>query len=152
MSLRARTAVAAVVAVITAATGYAGAAAGRQGRIEPLGPDPVTVVVDIEHSRFTPSQLSVRQGTAVRFVVRNADPINHELIVGPDDVHDRHRNGTEAEHGAVPGEVSVPALQRGVTTFTFDEVGVVAMACHLPGHYDYGMRGDITVVPLASTG
>ena len=28
----------------------------------------------------------------------------------------------------------------------FDEPGTVEMACHLPGHYDFGMRGEIDVV------
>ena len=56
----------------------------------------MTVVVDVEHSRFIPSTCVVEVGTEVRFVVRNDDPINHELIVGPPDVHARHRNGTEA--------------------------------------------------------
>jgi uncharacterized cupredoxin-like copper-binding protein len=33
-----------------------------------------------------------------------------------------------------------------VTTFTFDTPGVYEFACHLPGHYEYGMRGEIEVV------
>ena len=146
MSLLTRAVVAAFVALATATTAYAGGTAIANDRLAPLGPEPVTVVVDIEHSRFTPAQLRVREGTEVTFVVRNADPINHELIVGPAKVHDRHRDGTDAEHAPVPGEVSVPALERRVTTFTFDEPGTVEMACHLPGHYDYGMRGEVSVV------
>lgn len=147
MSLLPRAAVAAVVALVTAVTGYAAADHAAGDRVAPLGPGQVTVVVDIEHSRFAPSKLRFRAGTQVRFVVRNADPINHELIVGPPEVHDRHRDGTEAEHAPVPGEISVPALQRRVTTFLFDRAGTIEMACHLPGHYDHGMRGEVTVVP-----
>lgn len=146
MSLVTRATIAALVAVVTATTAYAGGTAIANDRVEALGPEPVTVVVDIEHSRFTPSQLRVQAGTEVAFVVRNADPINHELIVGAAEVHDRHRDGTEAEHAPVPGEASVPALERRVTTFTFDEPGNVEMACHLPGHYEYGMRGEVSVV------
>jgi uncharacterized cupredoxin-like copper-binding protein len=62
-------------------------------------------------------------------------------------VHVRHREGTEAWHPPVPGEVSVEAFSRGVTTYTFDEPGRVEIACHLPGHYDHGMHGEVTVVP-----
>jgi uncharacterized cupredoxin-like copper-binding protein len=29
----------------------------------------------------------------------------------------------------------------------FDEPGIVEMACHLPGHYAFGMKGEIEVVP-----
>ena len=34
-----------------------------------------------------------------------------------------------------------------VTTFTFDEPGTFEFACHLPGHYEYGMHGEVEVVP-----
>ena len=111
-----------------------------------LGPGPVTVEVGIEHSAFDIDGLTVRRGTTVEFVVRNHDPIGHELIVGDDAVHDRHRNGTEARHPPVPGEVSIDAGRTGATVYTFDRTGTVEYACHLPGHYDYGMRGEITVV------
>ena len=138
----------AVVATVVAAAAFAVAPAlSALGESAPtLGPGPVTVVVDIEHSSFEPADLRVARGTTVRFVVVNHDPINHELIVGPDSVHERHRDGTEAEHGDVPGEVSVGPLERAVTSYTFDEVGTIQMACHLPGHYAYGMRAEVTVV------
>ena len=50
-----------------------------------------------------PDHLTVRRGTLVRFVVRNHDPIRHELIVGPPEVHARHASGHEAVHPPVPG-------------------------------------------------
>ena len=49
----------------------------------------------------------VQQGTTLRIVVDNGDPIGHELIVGPPEVHARHADGTEAAHRPVPGEVTV---------------------------------------------
>jgi uncharacterized cupredoxin-like copper-binding protein len=142
--------VAVAVAATTTAAGYGVAHRGGGPVADPLGPEPVTVVVDIEHSTFSPANLAVEQGTTVRFVVRNNDPINHELIVGPAAVHARHADGTERTHPPVPGEVSVPALQRGVTSYTFDAVGTLEMVCHLPGHRDYGMRGEVKVLPPAA--
>jgi uncharacterized cupredoxin-like copper-binding protein len=134
------------VAAATTAAGYALAGDGGAPAAATLGPEPVTVVVDVEHSRFVPSYVRVVAGTEVRFVVSNSDPINHELIVGPDDVHDRHRNGTEPYHDPRPGELSVGPDEQGVTSYVFDEPGVVEMACHLPGHYEFGMRGEVEVV------
>ena len=104
-----------------------------------------TVVVTAHHSRFLPERIAVEAGTEVRFVVRNADPISHELIVGPPAVHERHERGTEAAHGAVPGEVSVGPNEEAETTYVFDRPGVIAFGCHLPGHWDYGMHGEIEV-------
>jgi uncharacterized cupredoxin-like copper-binding protein len=128
------------------AVGFAVADDGRAPEARPLGPGTVTVVVDIEHSHFTPSSFRVMAGTEVRFVVSNHDPIAHELIVGPPDVHARHRNGTEAKHAPKPGELSLGPDEQAVTTYLFDAPGSIEMACHLPGHYDYGMHGNIEVV------
>jgi uncharacterized cupredoxin-like copper-binding protein len=117
---------------------------GRQAA--PLGPGDVTVRVDVHHSLFDPDELRVVEGTRVRFVVVNGDPIGHELITGGPDVHVRHANGTEAEHPSIAGEVSVGPNDTAITTFTFEEPGAFEFACHLPGHYEHGMHGSIEVV------
>lgn len=141
-----------LVAGAVTAGGYALAGPFDAPPAEALGPEPVTVIVDVEHSRFLPSELRVVEGTEVRFVLRNGDPINHELIVGSPDVHERHRHGTEPEHEARDGELSVGPDGQGVTSYVFDEPGVVEMACHLPGHYAFGMHGEIEVVEVADVG
>ncbi|HEY8523627.1 MAG TPA: plastocyanin/azurin family copper-binding protein [Acidimicrobiales bacterium] len=148
-------ALAAGLAALAGAGGLAGCGAGDgpgltvapEPEPELLGPGRVTVTLDVEHSRFVPDELRVVAGTEVRFVLANGDPINHELIVGPPDVHARHESGTHARHGPVPGEVSVGPNDEAATTYRFDEPGTVEFACHLPGHYDYGMRGTVEVVP-----
>jgi uncharacterized cupredoxin-like copper-binding protein len=80
-------------------------------------------------------------------VLVNHDPIGHEFIVGGPDVQARHANGHEAYHPPVPGEVSIPADGRAATSYVFHAPGPVEFACHLPGHYKYGMHGTIEVVP-----
>jgi len=104
-----------------------------------------TVEVTIHYSRFDPSALSFEPGTTVRFEIRNTDPIDHEFILGDEDVQAVHERGTEAHHGARPGEISIPAGTTRVTTFTFTERGALIFGCHLPGHYAFGMRGTVTV-------
>lgn len=104
-----------------------------------------TVEIDIRHSRFLPQVIEVQAGEHVTFAITNHDPIDHEFILGGPEVHDRHRDGTEPFHGAVPGEVSVPAVADGATTYRFDEPGELEFACHLPGHLAYGMRGVVRV-------
>jgi uncharacterized cupredoxin-like copper-binding protein len=79
-------------------------------------------------------------------VVVNGDPINHELIVGPEEVHDIHEAGNHGTHPAVPGEVSVGPNAEAETTYRFDQSGEVVFACHLPGHFAYGMHGVVEVV------
>jgi uncharacterized cupredoxin-like copper-binding protein len=84
----------------------------------------------------------------VRFVVHNNDPIGHELIVGDAEVHRRHEAGTEPVHPPLPGEISVPAGATAETLYRFDGTNSepVVYACHLPGHFRYGMSGDVRIV------
>jgi uncharacterized cupredoxin-like copper-binding protein len=109
-----------------------------------------TIELTMHHSRFTPASFEVGAGTTVRFVIRNDDPIDHELIVGDAGVHERHENGTEPFHRPRPGEVTVPAGEVAATTYTFGDPGTVVYACHLPGHFAYGMRGDAVVREVSS--
>ena len=104
-----------------------------------------TVEITIRHSRFSVAHLDVAKSERVRFVVRNEDPIDHELIVGAMDVQLRHESGREAHHGARDGEISVPLFRTASTAYTFDEPGDLWFACHLPGHWTYGMQGTIAV-------
>jgi uncharacterized cupredoxin-like copper-binding protein len=113
----------------------------------PIGPGAVTVRIVVDDSRFTPARIHVVAHTEVRFEIVNRDIINHEFIVGGDDVHARHEAGHEPWHAPVPGEVSVAPHETGVTTYAFHATGTVVFACHLPGHLDFGMKGVVVVEP-----
>jgi uncharacterized cupredoxin-like copper-binding protein len=102
--------------------------------------------IAIRYSQFSQDLIEVRAGEPVTFELRNDDPILHEWIVGPLDVHEGHRLGTEPYHDEVPTEVSLPAYETRLTTVTFDTPGDYPFICHLPGHEAYGMTGIIRVV------
>lgn len=102
--------------------------------------------IAIAYSKFEPAFITVRAGAPVTFTLRNDDPIEHEWIVGTEDVHERHRTGTEPVHDTVPTEVTVPAFSERATTVTFEEGGEYAYICHLPGHEAYGMKGVVRVI------
>jgi uncharacterized cupredoxin-like copper-binding protein len=104
-----------------------------------------TITIDIEHSAFIPDRLEVEEGETVTFVVRNSDPIDHEFILGDEEIQLVHEEGTEKHHGARPGEISIPAGETRETTYTFEEAGELIYGCHIFGHYDYGMRGAVEV-------
>lgn len=113
----------------------------------PAGPTVQTVTITIHYSAFSPAQVSVRRGSTVAFRVVNTDPIDHEFILGDAALQAREEAGTDVVHnGMVPGEVSVPAGMTATTVVTFPRTGpagpaTLPFACHLPGHYAYGMRG-----------
>jgi plastocyanin len=128
--------------------GYAAALVGTPTSPSPvgaLGPGRVTVRLDIEHSRFSPARVRVRPHTIVEFRVVNHDPIGHELIIGDATVHALHESGTHATHPPLPGEVSVAPNTTATTSYGFHEPGTVLFACHLPGHFAYGMVGEVVV-------
>jgi uncharacterized cupredoxin-like copper-binding protein len=129
---RARAAVACALALVAAA------AAGCSG-------DAQRRAIDVRYSHFTVGEVTVRAGEPVTFSLQNDDPIEHEWIVGSEEVHARHRTGTERYHGSVPTEVSLRPYERRETTVTFAEPGDYRYICHLPGHEQYGMVGVVHV-------
>jgi uncharacterized cupredoxin-like copper-binding protein len=106
---------------------------------------PRTVRVEIHYSRFDPGRFAFAPGETVTFVVENTDPIDHEFILGDEAVQLAHERGTEAYHPPRPGEMTIPAGATATTTYTFDQAGPLILGCHLPGHYAYGMRSEVTV-------
>src|SRR5919201_76059 len=116
----------------------------RAASAEPGGTRVVRIT--IHFSRFHPDHVVVAPGETVTFVVRNTDPIDHEFILGDAYVQRIHEDGTEPSHAPKPGEMSVPAGTTQTTTYTFPRSdGNLIFACHLPGHYAYGMRGLVTI-------
>lgn len=150
MSRLARGALALGVACATTTVGYALSSSARAASPTELGPGLVTVNVHIRYSKFSISTLHVRAGSTVRFLIHNDDPINHEFIVGDARVHALHQRGTEKSHPPVPGEVSVAPGELGETFYVFPKAGRFLFACHLPGHFAYGMHGWVVVDPAAA--
>lgn len=109
------------------------------------------VRISIEHSAFSTGTINVEEGESVTFEIENNDPIDHEFLVGDRRMQRVHERGTESEHGDRPTEVSVPAGKTVTTTIEFGAGSELPLAdpliygCHLPGHYDYGMKGFIEV-------
>ena len=128
-----------LVAVGSAACGAASASTG------PPEAHVRTIHLVAHHSHWSVGHLDVPARTPVRIVVRNDDPIDHELIVGDQAVQDRHERGTEARHPPRPGEITVPAGTTVETTVWFPQAAALFYGCHLPGHWAYGMHGTITV-------
>lgn len=140
-------ALALMLAVATATVVGIAGSGGASGDDRPavLGPGTVTVRLVVQDSRFTPSRIHVLPHTEVRFEVVNHDFLNHEFIIGGNEVHARHEQGHESWHPPVPGEVSIAPHETGVTTYAFHAPGKVLFACHLPGHFAFDMLGYVIV-------
>ena len=78
----------------------------------------------------------------------NKGKIDHEFVM---DVHEgimEHKalmeKFPEMEH-ADPNAIRLAPGSRGEIIWTFANAGEFGFACLVPGHYDSGMKGDITV-------
>ena len=129
--------------VLPFASGVLALTAGACGGGADASPE---VTIAIHYSHFLPDSVTVPAGQPVAVTLRNEDPIEHEWIVGPPEVHERHRTGTEPFHDQIPTEVTVPALESRTTTATFERPGEYLYICHLPGHEAYGMVGHLQAV------
>ena len=81
---------------IALSAGLAGIAAAWSNAAADLS---TRVDIPIRYSHYLQTEVTVRAGTPVTFVLQNGDPIDHEWIVGDAAVHPRHRTGTEPVHG-----------------------------------------------------
>ena len=116
-----------------------------------------------DNMRFTPDSLQVSAGETVRLVVRNEGRLPHELVLGSDaDIRAHaqamkeghaHNHGSGSPHGGGAGSamaLEVPPGQSRDWVLRFTQAGQWQMACLVPGHYEAGMRGALTVKAQAS--
>lgn len=98
--------------------------------------------------RFTPERIKIKQGTTVRFVVRNPGNAKHEMVLGTLAELKEHaalmRQFPEMEHDD-PNAVSVEPGKTGEFAWTFTRAGRFDFACLVPGHFEAGMKGRILV-------
>jgi len=106
---------------------------------------PKRTVISIHFSHFQQDVVTAKAGQPIYLMLQNNDPIDHEWIVGTEEVHEKHRNGTDGFHNQIPTEVTIPALSQRPTVVRFDVPGDYAFICHLPGHEAYGMKGILRV-------
>lgn len=97
---------------------------------------------------YTPDRVEVAAGETVRFEVTNRDTVPHEFVLGVKEyqqVHDSQASSGGVPHDYSPYSVHVRPGETRSLDWTFDQPGEVLYACHVPGHYDRGMIGAITV-------
>lgn len=133
----------------THAGGHDAAADSAIGKPGVAGKSVRTIQVDMtDNMRFTPSDIRVKQGETVRFVVRNVGVLKHELVLGTGKDLRAHyeamMKNPEMEH-ADPNMVTLAPGKTGEVLWQFTQAGKVDFGCLQPGHYDAGMKGAVSV-------
>ncbi len=108
-----------------------------------------TISVDMHDTmRFTPAEITVRQGETVRFVVHNKGKALHEMVLGTMDDLKEHgelmKKFPEMEHDA-PYMAHVPPGGKQEMVWQFTQPGEFNFGCLAPGHFEAGMIGKINV-------
>jgi uncharacterized cupredoxin-like copper-binding protein len=101
---------------------------------------------------FDPQSLMISVGQTIRFVVTNRSEIDHDFTIGDAATQGAHRaemleameNGG-AKHRNDPNAVLVKAGEQRELVWTFTTAGPLEFDCNVPGHFEAGMRGRITV-------
>ena len=101
-----------------------------------------------DNMRFTPSAIEVREGETVKLVVRNTGKVMHELVIGTREELNAHaemmKKHPNMEHDE-PYMAHVEPGKTGEIVWTFNRAGRFEFGCLIPGHFDAGMKGGITV-------
>jgi uncharacterized cupredoxin-like copper-binding protein len=158
----------AVVATIAIATATAAFAHGDEGHAKPAhhfdagkverkafgqegDPKKVsrTIKVDMADAmRFTPAQITVKRGETVRLVATNKGQVLHEMVLGTADELKQHaemmKKFPDMEHDE-PHMTHVKPGASGEIVWQFTQAGEFRFACLIPGHFEAGMVGTVTV-------
>lgn len=114
-------------------------------------PKRVTRTVEVQMSdtmRFSPAEITVKRGETVRFRVRNAGKLLHEMVLGTEKELKEHavlmQKFPNMEHDE-PYMVHVDPGKNGEMVWQFNRSGTYLYGCLIPGHFEAGMVGKIIV-------
>lgn len=117
----------------------------------------VVVKITMLDNKYEPSEVTVPKGREVTFEFTNKGAVNHEALVGDEQAQMDHAremmSATSAgsgdmagmDHGGAGSAITVkPGMSDKITT-TFDTSGTFQIGCHVPLHYEQGMKAMVAV-------
>ncbi len=117
---------------------------------DPKKVDRVITIQMTDNMRFTPNQLTIKKGETIRFEVKNAGAVMHEMVIGTKQELDQHatmmKKHPNMEHDE-PYMAHVGPKKTGQLIWQFNRAGDFDFACLIAGHYEAGMVGKIRVTP-----
>ena len=109
-----------------------------------------TITVSMsDEMKFEPSALTVKAGDTIRILAANKGEVLHELVIGRKSDLLKHAELMMKFPNMEHSEPYMAHADEGQTAeiiWTFSKAGTFEYGCLIPGHYDSGMKGTITVV------
>ncbi len=96
---------------------------------------------------FEPRELTIATGETIRFNITNMGELEHEFVIDTIDGNAEHKElmaKMDMEHDD-PNSIRLDESGTGEIIWTFANEGTFEFACLIPGHYESGMHGPITV-------
>ena len=108
-----------------------------------------TIRVDMtDDMKFTPNNIAVTLNETIRFQVFNKGKVLHEMVIGTKKELDEHaemmKKFPNMQHDE-PYMAHVDPGKRADLVWLFNREGNFEFACLIPGHFQAGMTGKITV-------
>jgi uncharacterized cupredoxin-like copper-binding protein len=110
-------------------------------------------VIALDTMRYEPAVAQVGRGETVRFVVMNAGKLGHEFVIGDATEQQVHAEMMRKMPNMKHEDDNMLSLEPGETknlVWQFADGGELEIACHVPGHYEAGMRAKVTVAKTAA--
>jgi len=131
-------------------------AAGKPG--DPKRKTSRTIVIIVREGdgkmSYSPDKIEVTRGEQIRFVIKNEGELAHEFLLDSFEGNAKHKvqmeKHPEMEHDDPNGKRLQPK-KTGEILWLFDKAGTFEFACLIPGHYEAGMKGVVTVVDAKAT-
>lgn len=121
--------------------------AGRPGNPQRVAR---TIRMDaLDTMRYDQDEIHVKAGETVRFVLTNRGKIPHEFVLGSIEEQKEHEEMMANMPGMKHEDENSVSLAPGESkewVWQFGKAGKIEIACHLPGHYQAGMKSAVVVM------
>lgn len=120
--------------------------------------EPAMVVkITMLDNKYEPNQVTVPKGREVTFEFTNQGTVAHEALVGDEQAQMDHAqemmSSTSTDSGDMGGmhhsgadsAITVKPGKSDSITTTFDKAGTLLIGCHVPLHYEQGMKATVKV-------
>ena len=96
---------------------------------------------------FSPSAMEVKQGETILFMVVNKGEIEHEFVLDTPERNALHKEvmASRTKTHSAPNAVTLEPGKDGEIIWQFSNAGTFEFACLIPGHYESGMFGQVSV-------
>lgn len=116
----------------------------------------IVVKITMLDNKYEPSEVTVPKGREITFEFTNKGSLTHEALIGDEEAqiyHAQEMSSTSTatsdmegmHHSGAVSAITVKPGMSGEIITTFDTSGSFLIGCHVPLHYEQGMKAKVSV-------